>query len=96
LYKPLFYKFICYGGAKKGDWDVGIAMDVMRLALKLDVIVLASGDGDFTDLLIHAKSLGCRVEVASFKKSTSHKLIEVADFFIDLGTNKKYLFKKKK
>jgi uncharacterized LabA/DUF88 family protein len=87
---------VFYGGAKKGDWDVGIAMDVMRLALKLDVIVLVSGDGDFTDLLIHAKSLGCRVEVASFKKSTSHKLIEVADFFIDLGTNKKYLLKKKK
>jgi len=87
---------VFYGGAKKGDWDVGIAMDVMRLALKLDVVVWASGDEDFTDLLIHAKSLGCRVEVASFKKSTSHKLIEVADLFLDLDTNKKYLLQKKK
>ncbi len=87
---------VFYGGAKKGDWDIGIAMDVMRLALKLDVVVLVSGDGDFTDLLIHAKSLGCRVEVVSFGKSTSHKLREVADFFMDLDTNKKYLLKKRK
>jgi uncharacterized LabA/DUF88 family protein len=87
---------VFYGGAKKGDWDVGIAMDVMRLALKLDVVILVSGDGDFTDLLIHAKSLGCRVEVASFGKSTSHKLRDVADFFIDLDTNKKYLLKQRK
>ena len=48
---------VFYGGAKKGDWDIGIAMDVMRLAPKLDTIVLVSGDGDFSDLLEHAKSL---------------------------------------
>jgi len=86
---------IFYGGAKKGDWDVGIAMDVMRLAPKLDTIVLISGDGDFSDLLEHAKSLGCRTEVIAFKKTTSHKLIEVADLFIDLGKNKKFLLGKK-
>ncbi len=84
------------GGAKKGDWDVGIAMDVMRLALKLDVVILVSGDGDFTDLLIHAKSLGCRVEVASFGKSTSHKLIDVSDLFIDLDKDKRYLLKQRR
>lgn len=87
---------VFYGGAKKGDWDVGIAMDVMRLALKLDVVILISGDGDFTDLLIHAKSLGCRVEVVSFGKSTSHRLIDVADYFVDLDENKDYLLKKKR
>jgi uncharacterized protein (TIGR00288 family) len=87
---------IFYGGAKKGDWDVGIAMDVMRLAPKLDTIVLVSGDGDFSDLLEHAKSLGCRTEVLAFGKTTSHKLMEVADLFIDLDKNKEYLFKKKK
>jgi uncharacterized protein (TIGR00288 family) len=85
---------IFYGGAKKGDWDVGIAMDVMRLAPKLDTIVLVSGDGDFSDLLEHAKSLGCRTEVIAFGKTTSHKLNEVADFFLDLSKNKKYLLKK--
>jgi len=87
---------VFYGGAKKGDWDIGIAMDVMRLAPKLDTIVLVSGDGDFSDLLEHAKSLGCRVEVVSFSKTTSHKLREIADFFIDLDKDKKYLLKKRK
>ena len=87
---------VFYGGAKKGDWDIGIAMDVMRLAPKLDTIVLVSGDGDFSDLLEHAKSLGCRVEVVAFGKTTSHKLKEVADFFTDLDKDKKYLLKKKK
>jgi len=87
---------VFYGGAKKGDWDVGVAMDVMRLAPKLDTIVLVSGDGDFSDLLEHAKSLGCRVEVVAFGKTTSHKLKEVADFFIDLDNDNKYLLKKRK
>lgn len=86
---------VFYGGDKKGDWDVGIAMDVMRLAPKLDTIVLVSGDGDFSDLLEHAKSLGCRTEVIAFGKTTSHKLKEVADLFIDLDDDKKYLFNKK-
>jgi uncharacterized LabA/DUF88 family protein len=87
---------VFYGGAKKGDWDVGIAMDVMRLAPKLDTVVLVSGDGDFSDLLEHAKSLGCRVEVVAFGKTTSHKLREVADFFMDLDNDNKYLLRKRK
>ncbi|MDH7507069.1 MAG: NYN domain-containing protein [Candidatus Thermoplasmatota archaeon] len=87
---------IFYGGAKKGDWDVGIAMDVMRLAPKLDTIVLVSGDGDFSDLLEHAKSLGCRTEVVAFGKTTSHKLKDVADSFLDLDNNIKYLLRKRR
>jgi uncharacterized LabA/DUF88 family protein len=87
---------VFYDGAKKGDWDVGIAMDVMRLAPKLDTIVLISGDGDFSDLLEHAKSLGCRTEVMAFGRTTSHKLLEVADLFIDLDKNNKYLLTQKK
>jgi uncharacterized LabA/DUF88 family protein len=87
---------VFYGGAKKGDWDVGIAMDVMRLAPKLDTIVLISGDGDFSDLLEHAKSLGCRTEVLAFGKTTSHRLKEVADLFIDFDKSRKYLLTKKK
>jgi uncharacterized LabA/DUF88 family protein len=86
---------VFYSGAKKGDWDVGIAMDVMRLAPKLDTIVLVSGDGDFSDLLEHAKSLGCRTEVVAFGKTTSHKLRDVTDLFIDLDKDKKYLLRKK-
>lgn len=85
------------GGAKKGDWDVGIAMDIMRMASKLDVIVLASGDGDFTELLKHAKALGCRTEVVAFGKSASSSLVEEADSFVDLNKQKaKFLIVKRK
>lgn len=71
-------------GQKKGDWDVGVAVDVLKMAPKIDAIVLVSGDGDYVDLLHHAKAEGCRVEVISFGKSTSGKLIEEVDDFIDL------------
>jgi uncharacterized LabA/DUF88 family protein len=79
-------------GAKKGDWDVGIAMDTMRLSSKLDVVVIVSGDGDFYDLVEHLKSFGCRVEVMAFKKTSSAKLTHVADSFTDLAS-RKYLIK---
>lgn len=83
---------VFYGGHKKGDWDVGIAMDTIRLAPKLDVVVLASGDGDFVPLLEHLRSIGQRVEVVSFGRSTSSKLRELADNFVDLDENqRKYL-----
>jgi uncharacterized LabA/DUF88 family protein len=82
------------GGQKKADWDVGIAVDVLTMAPKLDAIVLCSGDGDFQLLLHHAKSEGCRAEIISFGKSTSNKLIEEADDFIDLDTeSSRYLLK---
>jgi uncharacterized LabA/DUF88 family protein len=80
------------GGSKKGDWDVGLAMDAIQLAPKLDVVILISGDGDYVPLLEFLKRNGCQVEVASFGKSTSAKLIEAADDFIDLDQNpRKYL-----
>ena len=86
---------IFYGGNKKGDWDVGIAMDAIELAPRLDTIVLISGDGDFIPLVQHLRrALGCRVEVAAFGKSCSSKLSEEADRFVDLDKNKKYLLKK--
>lgn len=83
------------GGAKKGDWDVGIAMDAIEQAPKIDTIVIASGDGDFIPLVEHLKrALGCRVEVMSFGKSTSNKLKEVVDNFIDLDKDsKRYLIR---
>ena len=76
---------VFYGGAKKGDWDVGIAMDLIELAPKLDAVVLISGDGDFVPLVEHIKhALGCFVEIMSFGKSCSQKLIESADRFVDM------------
>src|SRR3989344_137090 len=86
---------IFYGGAKKGDWDIGIAMDCIELAPRLDTIILVSGDGDFIPLVEHLKrALGCRVEVMAFGKSTSAKLIEAADAFTDLDKDtKRYLIR---
>ncbi len=86
-----------YGSFKKGDWDVGIAIDAIELANKLDTIILVSGDGDFVPLVQHLKrAVGCRVEVMAFGRSTSSKLKEEADLFIDLDENKKFLLKKPK
>lgn len=85
------------GGAKKGDWDIGIAMDAIELAPRLDTIVLCTGDGDFIPLVEHLRrALGCRVEVMAFGKSASGKLREAADSFIDMDRDtKRYLMKKK-
>lgn len=79
---------VFFGGAKKGDWDIGIAMDMIELAPKLDAIVLVSGDGDFVPLVRHLKSaLGCYVEVLAFGKTSAQKLVEEADNFIDMEQN---------
>ncbi len=76
---------IFHGGNKKGDWDVGIAMDIMRLVGKLDVVVLVSGDGDFAELLKHVKALGCRAEVIAFGQSSSSLLRAETERFVDLS-----------
>ncbi len=79
-------------GQKKGDWDVGLTIDVVRLLPVLDVVVLISGDGDYVDLLDYVRGHGRRTEVIAFKKTTSKELLEEADEFTDLGDNpKKYL-----
>jgi uncharacterized LabA/DUF88 family protein len=79
---------VFFGGAKKGDWDIGIAMDTIELAPKLDTIILVSGDGDYQQLVQHLRrALGCRVEVVAFGKSSSGKLIEEADSFLDLDSS---------
>ena len=88
---------VFYGGHKKGDWDVGIAMDTIRLAPKLDVVVIVSGDGDFIPLVDHLKSIGQKAEVVAFGRSASGKLREIADNFIDLdGSKRKFLLPEKK
>jgi uncharacterized LabA/DUF88 family protein len=74
-------------GSKKADWDVGLAIDAVKLASKLDVVVLASGDGDFVPLVEYLKMNGCQVEVITFGKSASGKLKEAADDFVDLDEN---------
>jgi len=89
---------VFFGGAKKADWDIGIAIDAVKMAHKLDAVILVSGDGDFIPLVEYLKNThGCQVEVASFGKSSSGRLKEVADDFIDFDTNpKKYLLNQRK
>ena len=84
-----------YGGAKKADWDVGITVDAIRISPSVDTIVLMSGDGDFLQLIEYLKNQGKRVEVVAFGRSSSAKMKEQVDEFIDLCDNpEKYLFKK--
>ena len=78
---------IFYGGAKKADWDVGMAIDAIKMAHKVDAIVLATGDGDFIPCVEYVKSLGCQVEAITFGRSASGKLRETVDDFIDLDEN---------
>ena len=83
------------GGMKKGDWDVGLAIDAIILSSKLDAVVLVTGDGDFVPLVQYLKTEGgCQVEVIAFARSASLALKEIADDFIDLSQDlKKYLMK---
>ena len=77
-----------YGGMKKADWDVGMAMDAVKLAPSLDAVVLVTGDGDFIPLIEYLQNnRGLQVEVMAFGKSASGKLREAADDFTDLGEN---------
>lgn len=78
------------GGAKKGDWDVGITVDAIKLASHLDVVILVTGDGDYIPLVHYLQNtMGCRVEVIAFSESASGKLIEAADDFLNLSDHKK-------
>jgi uncharacterized LabA/DUF88 family protein len=84
-------------GVKKADWDVGIAVDAIRMASMLDVIVLVSGDGDFIPMVKYLQwGLGKSVEVAAFGKTASTRLQEVADGFIDLDALPRMVFKSTK
>ena len=81
---------VFYGGAKKGDWDMGIAIDALNIAPKVDVIVLVSGDGDFQALVKSLKSKGVRVEVLAFGKSSAKEIREESDKFLDMDYNADY------
>ncbi|MFW6457535.1 MAG: NYN domain-containing protein [Planctomycetota bacterium] len=81
-------------GTARGDWDVGITIDAMTLAQKLDTIILVTGDGDFVPLADALKGYGCRVEIVSFEQSTSNDLIRSCHDFVPIAD--KVLFKEEK
>ncbi|MBN1162184.1 NYN domain-containing protein [Patescibacteria group bacterium] len=88
---------VFYGGAKKGDWDVGLCMDVVRLIPKIDAVVLVSGDGDYVDLLEYAQSQGVRTEIIGFGKTVSSRLLDETDYFLDMSrSSSKFLIGKPK
>lgn len=68
-----------------GNWDVGIAVDILTQSGGVDVIALASGDGDFLPLLVYCKRHGVRTEVLAFPGSASTPLTIAADLYQDLG-----------
>jgi len=72
-------------GSKKADWDIGIAVDVIRFSGLVDVVILVTGDGDFSHLVEYLQNQGKLVEIAGFSQTTSTKLKEVADFYYDLN-----------
>ena len=81
------------GGTKKGDWDVGLTVDAIRLARQLDAVVIVSGDGDYEPLVEYLKSAGVIVEVVAFRRSTSSRLVEAADNFVDIDERKKTIMR---
>ena len=83
---------IFYGGAKKADWDVGMVVDAIKLAHKVDAIVFATGDGDFIPGVEYIQNMGCQVEAITFGRSSSSGLRAAVDDFIDLDEDpKQYL-----
>ncbi len=82
-------------GTKKGDWDVGISVDAIKMSRQLDVVILVTGDGDFIPLVEYLQYHGLLVELVAFKKTASSKLLDIVDDFFDLGSNsKKFLIRK--
>ncbi len=72
-------------GTAKGDWDVGITLDVMRWAPKADIITLVSGDGDF-DLLLQAvqREHNVQTEVYGVEPLTAASLMQVSSYFVPI------------
>ncbi len=81
-------------GTARGDWDVGITIDAMSMARKLDTVILVTGDGDFVPLVDSLKGHGCRVEIVSFEQSTSNDLLRSCHDFLPIAD--KVLFKEEK
>jgi uncharacterized LabA/DUF88 family protein len=72
-------------GSQKANWDLGMCLDAVTLASKVDTVVLCSGDGDFARLCTHLRHEGVRTEVMGFGSSTAEELVEAADSVVDLS-----------
>jgi len=82
------------GGSKKADWDVGLAVDAIRMSNFLDIIILVTGDGDFVPLVDYLRwGMGRQVEIAAFSRTASSKLRETSDIFYEIENIPKILLK---
>ncbi len=61
-------------GSRKAEWELGIAMDMIRIASQVDSIVIVSGNGVFADVVPHLQAKGIKVECCAFKDSLSDVL----------------------
>src|SRR3954468_3529981 len=82
------------GTTAKGSWEIGLTIDALMMAPKLDTVTLVTGDGDYVPLVECLKLHGCRVEVVSFERSTAGELIKAADQYIPI--QEAWIFKEKK
>lgn len=73
------------GQVVEGDWDMGIAADMVRAMEQADVIALASGDADFVPFVELAQQRGVRVEVLAFRDATAQALLDAVDSFVNLA-----------
>ncbi len=70
---------------KFANWELGMSLDMIKWAQKVDTIILLSGNGAFTETFAHLKSAPVRLEIAGFSSSISASLKALADDFIDLN-----------
>jgi uncharacterized LabA/DUF88 family protein len=82
------------GTTAKGSWEIGMTIDAITMASKLDCVTLVTGDGDYVPLVECLKMNGCRVEVVSFERSTAGELVKAADQYIPI--QEAWIFKEKK
>ncbi|MGQ0608342.1 MAG: NYN domain-containing protein [Chloroflexota bacterium] len=84
-YKPVIKDIRKFGdGRMKANLDIELVVDLFRLADRMDIAVIVSGDGDFAPAIKALQDTGVRCEVISFKPNTSSDLIAVADEFMDI------------
>ncbi len=76
-------------GTKKADWDVGLAVDAIRLAPSLDSVVIVSGDGDYLPLVEYLQSNGKQVEVVAFGETAAREIMDQVDDFVDMSEDKR-------
>jgi uncharacterized LabA/DUF88 family protein len=74
-------------GSMKANFDIELAVDILTMSERLDIVVLMSGDGDFVRVVELVESRGVRVEVAAFAEAAAGELKSVADLFIDMGAH---------